>query len=85
MENDGELNVNLSTGDYLENIGRDPDDQFRITLEEKAQIPFHYLYVEAVEIENSFPWGDYINSLSHRHLIFYRVKNDLDSDIVWRC
>ena len=51
METDTNSCKNVSLEEYLETIGRDPDDQYRMSVEEKAQIPFKILYAGAVELE----------------------------------
>ena len=48
METDTDSCKNVSLEEYLESIGRDPDDQYRMTVEKKAQIPFNILYAGAV-------------------------------------
>ena len=51
MEADTNSCKNISLEEYLESIRRDPDDQYRMSVEEKAQIPFNILYAGAVELE----------------------------------
>jgi hypothetical protein len=48
MEADTDSCKNVCLEEYLESIGRDPDDQYRMTVEKKAQIPFNILYAGAV-------------------------------------
>ena len=86
MEADTDSCKNVSLEEYLESIGRDPDDQYRMSVEEKAQIPFNILYAGAVELEEGISsLNSYSECLPYRHLVFYHVTDDIEADIVWRC
>ena len=74
---------NISIGEYLESIGRNPDDQYFMTIDEKASIPFEKIFGGAIILNASCL--NFIEQLPHCHLIFYHVNYDINSDIVWRC
>ena len=63
---------------YLAEIGRDPLEWLRMSVEDLARLPFDRVFEHPVFIGET-------EQLPHKHVLLYHEDEDIESNIIWRC